>query len=44
MRQQERESTMLMEKIYWGEFDPELLRISVPEADERKVGSILRAI
>ena len=32
---------MLMEKIYWGEFDPELLRISVPEADERKVGSIL---
>jgi len=32
---------MLMEKIYWGEFDPELLRVSAPGADERKVGLIL---
>src|SRR5271157_3631138 len=33
---------MLMEKIYWGEFDPELLRVSAPTADERKVGLILK--
>ncbi len=32
---------MLMEKIYWGEFDQELLRISGPGADERKVSRIL---
>jgi acyl-CoA dehydrogenase family protein 9 len=32
---------MLMEKLYWGEFDPELLRVSAPAADERKVGLIL---
>ena len=32
---------MLMEKIYWGEFDPELLRVSDPGVNERKVGLIL---
>ncbi len=33
---------MLMEKIYNGEFDLELIRVSPPRVDEAKVGMIVK--
>ncbi len=32
---------MIMEKIYRGEFDPELIRVAAPSMDETKVGNIV---